>query len=197
MLKHSPVPAASSPPLIPYKVTICGLTELGDLCDGNVTHVLSVLDMRHPVPARFNDFPAIDRELLRFDDVVAEFPGFTACSLPDIERLLAYGERVRAAGAGARHLLIHCHAGISRSTAAAAVLMSQFNPGRETEAFLALLDIRRHAWPNTRVVEMADDLLERRGALLEGLGAYRRALLERKPQLRDVIVNIGRGHELP
>jgi predicted protein tyrosine phosphatase len=57
--------------------------------------------------------------------------------------------------------------------------------------------LRAHAWPNTRIVEMADRILARRGALLGGLAAYRRALLERKPQLRQVIINIGRGHELP
>jgi predicted protein tyrosine phosphatase len=188
---------STSLPLTPFKVTICGLMELPQLCDEGVTHLLSVLDLHQAVPTMFGQFPAIDRELLRFDDVVAEFPGFTACSIADIERMLAFGERVRAAGDTARHLLIHCHAGISRSTAAAAVLMAQFNPGRETEAFLTLLEIRRHAWPNTRVVEMADRILDRRGALLEGLAAYRRALLERKPQLRDVIINIGRGHELP
>jgi predicted protein tyrosine phosphatase len=188
---------SAGPPLTPFKVTICGLTELASLCDDNVTHLLSVLDVHHPVPQMFEQFPAIERELLRFDDVVAEFPGFIACGIADIERMLAFGERVHVAGDQARHLLIHCHAGISRSTAAAAVLMAQFNPGRETEAFLALLEMRRHAWPNTRVVELAGRILGRERALLDGLLAYRRTLLERKPQLRDVIVNIGRGHELP
>jgi predicted protein tyrosine phosphatase len=129
--------------------------------------------------------------------VVSEYPGFRACNVGDVERLLAFGGRVRDAGAAARHVLIHCHAGISRSTAAAAVMMAQFNPGRETEAFLALLDMRPHAWPNTRIVEFADRLLQRRGALLDGLGAYRRALIERKPHLRQAVINIGRGHELP
>jgi predicted protein tyrosine phosphatase len=184
-------------PLVPYKVTICGLTELPGLCGAGVTHLLSVLDIHHPLPESLASLQDIERELLRFDDVVAEFPGFTACRPADIERLLAFGERVHAAGSAARHVLIHCHAGISRSTAAAAVLMAQFNQGRETEAFLSLLDIRAHAWPNTRVVEMADRLLARNGALLDGLAAYRRALLERKPQLRQIIINIGRGHELP
>jgi predicted protein tyrosine phosphatase len=188
---------AAAPPLIPYKITICGLVDLPGLCDGDVTHLLSLLDFHHPLPETLDGFSGADCELLRFDDVVAEFPGFTACSVADVERILTFGDRMRAAGAGARHLVVHCHAGISRSTAAAAVLMAQFNPGRETEAFLALLDMRPHAWPNTRVVELADRILARQGALLEGLAAYRRALLERKPQLRQVIVNIGRGHELP
>ena len=187
----------ASLPLTPFKVTICGLVELPGLCNGGVTHLLSVLDVHHPLPESLADFSDVDRELLRFDDVVAEFPGFTACSVTDVERMLTFGERVHAAGHAARHLLIHCHAGISRSTAAAAVLMAQFNAGRETEAFLALLDMRPHAWPNTRMVDMADRILGRDGALLDGLDAYRRALLDRKPQLRQVIVNIGRGHELP
>jgi len=184
-------------PLTPYKVTICGLSELPDLCRGDVTHLLSLLDAHHPLPETLNGFQGVDRELLRFDDIVAEFPGFIACTTADIERVLAFGERVHGAGDAARHLLVHCHAGISRSTAAAAVLMAQHNPGRETEAFLSLLEMRPHAWPNTRIVELADRILARRGALLDGLVAYRRALLERKPQLRQIIINIGRGHELP
>lgn len=185
-------------PLTPFRITICGIPDLPGLCSGgDVTHLLSVLDTHHPLPESLADFRDVDRELLRFDDIVAEFPGFTACSIGDVERLLAFGTRVHDAGAAARHVLIHCHAGISRSTAAAAVMMAQFNPGREIEAFLALLDMRPHAWPNTRIVEFADRLLGRKGAMLEGLVAYRNALLERKPHLRQVIVNIGRGHELP
>ncbi len=186
-----------SSPLTPFKVTVCGIPELTRHGGSGVSHVLSLLDTHHPSPDALGDYGAIDHELLRFDDVVAEFPGFVACGEADVRRILALGERLRAAGEGARHLLVHCHAGISRSTASAAVLMAQFNPGRETEAFLRILDLRPHAWPNTRIVEFADRLLERQGALLEGLVAYRRALLERKPQLRQVIVNIGRGHELP
>ncbi len=94
-------------------------------------------------------------------------------------------------------MLIHCHAGISRSQAAAAILMCQHAPGREEESFLRLLELRKHGWPNTRMVEFADQLLQRDGALLRGLQAYRVALIAAKPNLRDVIRNIGRGHELP
>ena len=183
--------------LTPFKVTVCGIPELAQHGAGGVSHVLSLLDTHHGLPEALGGYGEIDHELVRFDDVVAEFPGFVACSEADVRRILALGERMRAAGARARHLLVHCHAGISRSTAAAAVLMAQFNAGRETEAFLRILDLRPHAWPNTRIVEFADRLLERDGALLDGLVAYRRALLERKPHLRQVITNIGRGHELP
>ena len=183
--------------LTPFKVTVCGIPDLAQHRGAGVSHVLSLIDTHHVLPEALGGYGEIDHELVRFDDVVAEFPGFVACSEADVRRILALGDRMRDAGERTRHLLVHCHAGISRSTAAAAVLMAQFNPGRETEAFLRILDLRPHAWPNTRIVEFADRLLARDGALLEGLVAYRRALLERKPHLRQVITNIGRGHELP
>jgi len=126
---------------------------------------------------------------------VAEYPGFAACTPRHIERLLDFGERAHARAGS--HLLVHCHAGISRSQAAGAILLCQHAPGREEEAFLRLLALRKHGWPNTRMVEFADQLLQRNGALLHGLQAYRKALIEAKPHLREVIRNIGRGHELP
>jgi predicted protein tyrosine phosphatase len=77
------------------------------------------------------------------------------------------------------------------------LLMAQHNPGREADAFLALLELRAQAWPNTRMVAIADRLLDRKGALSEGLVAYRRALLDIRPHLAEVVVKVGRGNELP
>src|SRR3546814_8670076 len=81
--------------------------------------------------------------------------------------ILAVGEKL--AGSQVRHLLVHCYAGVSRSTAAAIGLMSQRNPGREADIFAALADIRPRAWPNTVLVGHADRLLGRGGALVEAL----------------------------
>ena len=75
--------------------------------------------------------------------------------------------------------------------------MAQHNPGREADAFLALLELRPQAWPNTRMVDLADRLLDRGGALRDGLSAYRRALLRVRPHLAQMIMGVGRGHELP
>ena len=182
-------------PLPNHKVTICGIPELSQHCSVGVSHVLSIIDTHEPRPPVLDSFSVIDHELIRFDDVVAEYPGFEACTPRHIERLLAFGERAHAKAGS--HVLVHCHAGISRSQAAAAILMCQHAPGREEEAFLRLLSLRKHGWPNTRMIEFADELLQRDGALMRGLMVYRRALIESKPHLREVIRNIGRGHELP
>jgi predicted protein tyrosine phosphatase len=182
-------------PLPGHKVTICGIPELSQHCASGVSHVLSIIDTHEPRPPALDDFLDIDHELIRFDDVVAEYPGFEACTPAHIARLLAFGERAHAASGS--HMLVHCHAGVSRSTAAAAILLCQHAPGHEEAAFLRLLQLRKHGWPNTRMVEFADRLLDRDGAMLQGLIAYRRALLQEKPHLSEIIRNIGRGHELP
>lgn len=182
-------------PLPNHKVTICGIPELPQHTTAGVSHVLSIIDTHEPRPTALDDYPGVDHLLIRFDDVVAEYPGFEACVPQHIVEVLEFGERVHAKAGS--HVLIHCHAGVSRSTAAAAILMCQHAPGHEEEAFLKLLELRKHGWPNTRMVEFADTLLKRDGALLRGLVAYRRALLQAKPHLSEIIRNIGRGHELP
>jgi predicted protein tyrosine phosphatase len=71
-------------------------------------------------------------------------------------------------------LLIHCHAGVSRSTALAYGAISILHGrGKEEEAFEDLLAITRKPWPNRRVVECIDDILGREGALLVPLDAMR------------------------
>jgi predicted protein tyrosine phosphatase len=71
-------------------------------------------------------------------------------------------------------LLIHCHAGVSRSTALAYGAISMLlGPGLENEAFENLLEITRKPWPNRRVVECMDEILGRDGALLAPLDAMR------------------------
>jgi predicted protein tyrosine phosphatase len=157
--------------------------------------VLSIIDSHEPRPPALDDFFEIDHALIRFDDVVDEYPGFEACTPRHIAQVLEFGERVHATAGS--HVLVHCHAGVSRSTAAAAILMCQHAPGQEEAAFLKLLELRKHGWPNTRMVQFADTLLKRDGAMLRGLVAYRRALLEAKPHLSEIVRNIGRGHELP
>ena len=86
-----------------------------------------------------DDYLGIDHELIRFDDVVAEYPGFEACTPAHIAQVLEFGERVHAEPGS--HVLVHCHAGVSRSTAAAAILMCQHAPGQEEAAFLKLLRV--------------------------------------------------------
>lgn len=71
-------------------------------------------------------------------------------------------------------LLIHCHAGVSRSTALAfGVLSIIHGTGQEAQAFSDLLTVSCKPWPNRRIVEVIDDALGREGRMLVALDEYR------------------------
>jgi predicted protein tyrosine phosphatase len=183
--------------LAEWRLSICGISELDGFARAEVTSVVSILDPETPVPEAFARFsPGRDHLVMRFHDVVQDQPMMSSPRPGHIERLLEFGETNRSAAASA-HLLIHCHAGISRSTAAAAILLCQNRPGREHEAFAAIAALRPQAWPNTRMIEIADRLLDRKGALLAALGRFRHDALGRAPWLGEIVRAAGRAHELP
>lgn len=56
-------------------------------------------------------------------------------------------------------ILIHCVAGISRSMAAALITLVIKAPGRELEAARLVREAAPHAYPNRRMIAVADELL--------------------------------------
>src|SRR2546423_8413760 len=119
-------PATST--FAPLRLTICGLPELDDHCAAGVTHVLSILDPDWADPPAFAAFPPHHRLALRFYDVIEPRPDQLAPASADVERLLAFG-RAPHLTAGS-HLLIHCHAGVPRSTAPATLILAHAQAGR-------------------------------------------------------------------
>ena len=71
-------------------------------------------------------------------------------------------------------ILVHCHAGVSRSTAFCyAMIAHKAGRGMENEAFGAFLSIVNKPWPNRRIIEILDQKWELDGALLRPLDAMR------------------------
>ncbi len=71
-------------------------------------------------------------------------------------------------------LLTHCHAGASRSTAATYIALAlRDGPGHEQDTFRELMVVTRKPWPSRMITAMADELLERSGAMLAPLDIYR------------------------
>jgi predicted protein tyrosine phosphatase len=67
-------------------------------------------------------------------------------------------------------ILVHCWAGISRSTAAAFTIACARNPDAdEVEIALALREASPTAWPNPRIVGFADAALGRKGRMLAAI----------------------------
>jgi predicted protein tyrosine phosphatase len=181
--------------LVRFQVTICGIGELGLHCEAGVTHVLSILDPGWPEPEAFGIFDPHRRLELRFHDVIDADPGCVPPERPDVEQLLSFGRDL--ANTKSAHILVHCHAGVSRSTAAATLILAQARPDRPAEEALQTVVQRRpRAWPNLRILELGDALLGRRGEIVVAARAHYRSVLEREPWMIEQMIDGGRGREV-
>lgn len=179
-------------------LTVCGLDELDTHREGRATHVLSILDPDYPEPAAFAAYDPHHRLTLRFHDIIGPWPGWAAPEPEHVEALIAFGAELDAAGDAVRHLLVHCHAGISRSTAALATLLARHTaPGDEAAIFARIRAIRPIAWPNSRMIGFADDLLGRQGRLTAALRDHYRLQAPELPQFVAELRRNGRGAEIP
>jgi predicted protein tyrosine phosphatase len=174
-------------------LTVCGLDELDRHRARGVTHVLSILDPEWPEPEAFQDFGQHFRATLRFHDAIEPDPGVVLPQKPDVDAILAFG---RDAG-DIRHLLIHCHAGLSRSTAAMLMILAQAHPQETEEAVVGrLLQIRPQAWPNSRMIGFADERLGREGRLSAAVARIYAKRLEIEPNLAETMRRLSRTREV-
>ncbi len=180
-------------------LTVCGISELTDRRERPVTHVLSILDPDHPDPEAFEAYDPHHRTILRFHDIIKPVQGMILPEPEHVEAVLRFGNEV-ADGRDQRvegHLLVHCHMGVSRSTAAMLTLMAQTEPEEsEDRLFERLVEIRPQAWPNSRMVEFADELLSRNGRLVEALRRHYGRQIKRMPRYVQLMHDLGRGREV-
>ena len=177
------------------KQTICGLDELDQHGRGQVTHLLSILDPEAPEPPLFAFDPPQHRLTLRFHDVILPHPDYVRPERADMEQVLAFGATLPAGDPA--HLLVHCHMGISRSTAAATALLLQAHPDLdEDEALAHIHSIRDKAWPNSLMMRHFDALLGREGRLMAALGRHYRKQLLANPRFAEPLRKGGRLAEV-
>jgi len=115
---------------------------------------------------------AAERHLfLGMSDIVAAMDGHIVPAQEHVERFLGF---IRAWDRQAP-IVIHCWAGISRSTAGAFITACALAPQRpEDEIAQALRAASPSATPNARLVAIADALLERNGRMVAAVAAIGR-----------------------
>jgi predicted protein tyrosine phosphatase len=104
--------------------------------------------------------------VLGMDDINEPCDGYVAPADEHVTELLNFVRRWNRA----KPLVVHCYAGISRSTAGAFVTACALNPHRDELAIAkALRQASATARPNLRIVTLADRLLAREGRMIQAI----------------------------
>ena len=147
-------------------IHVCSLAALPDTVKATgASHVLTVMANVDQV-RRPESVLAANHLKVSMDDITEQIDGFVAPSVSHIEQVLNF---VRGWDRRAP-LVVHCYAGISRSTAAAYVAACALNPNRDEQQIA--WDIRRAsrtAQPNAAIVSIADSLLKRDGRMVRAV----------------------------
>jgi predicted protein tyrosine phosphatase len=185
----------SASQFVDFSITVCGVDELPGHSEVGVTHVLSLLDPGFPDPTAFGAYGEHERLDLRFHDIIDETPEMRLPQREDVVALLQFGlDLTREPGA---HLLVHCHMGISRSSASMALILAQARPDRSAaEALAEVARIRPRMWPNLRIIELGGELLGRRDELVAAAMARYRDVIERRPEAAQAMAGLGRRREV-
>ncbi|MBX6327744.1 MAG: protein tyrosine phosphatase [Pseudolabrys sp.] len=149
-------------------IHVCPLARLYETIDATgARHVVTLLRLADRVQ-RPNHIAPENHLVLGVDDISAPLDGYTLPGEEHVERLI----RFVTAWDRKAPIVIHCFAGISRSTAGAYVAACALNPGRdEMQIAWALRRASRTAQPNMRIVSLADRLLERNGRMIRAIEA--------------------------
>jgi predicted protein tyrosine phosphatase len=149
-------------------IIVCPLSRAPALArDKKPSRVVSLLDPASRFPLL--DGYGQDRHLcVEVHDINDEEEGMDACCDLRMRRILDFvGDWDRQAP-----ILIHCYAGISRSSATAFITACAHNPDADEEAIaLALRAASPSAWPNKRFVALADAALGRGGRMNRAIEA--------------------------
>lgn len=181
----------------PFPITVCGIEELPGHAKRKISHVLSIVDPDHGSIDAFGDYGEHARMELRFHDIIEDVPGMEPPQPHHVEEVLAFGREVLNDPEAAAHLLVHCHMGVSRSTASMSLILAQAQPDLDARQILhQVLAIRGKAWPNLRILGFGEDILGRKGEFTEAVPELYALQLEKKPELEELFTSYGRGREV-
>ena len=167
---------------------VCPLHEIEEVVrERGASHLLTLID-----PNTIPDTPAAiaaDRHLkLGVNDITEVVDGLICPDESTVDALLQFGR----AWDGESPLVVHCWAGISRSTAAAFIIACERNPATpEADIAAALRRASPTAYPNRRLVALADAALGRQGRMSEAVRAMG------PPDFGDGGEQMGRAFDLP
>jgi predicted protein tyrosine phosphatase len=155
-------------------VHVCPLSALPDVVVRHqASHLLTCLQETVVVETPHPILP--DRHLrLHIHDISEPMLGYIAPDAAHVARLIDFA---RAWG-GRGPMVVHCWAGISRSTAAAFAALCAINPGVDEERIARRLrEGSPTAYPNRLMIRLADAALGRKGRMVEAIEGIGRGVV--------------------
>jgi predicted protein tyrosine phosphatase len=153
------------------EIHVCSLARLDSTVrTAGASHVVSLItdaaDVTRPPSITANDHLVVE-----INDITAAIDGMVLAAPHHVKELIAF-----VAGWDRRRpMVIHCFAGISRSTAAAYIGLCLIQPEiSEAEHADLLRKASSTATPNLHLVALADELLDRRGRMVAAIEAIGR-----------------------
>ena len=144
------------------RLHVCSLARVPETVRATgARSLVTLIDQGTPV-VRPSEIAAERHLFVSISDIVVAVDGHILPSDEHVASLLDFVQRWDRAAP----MLIHCYAGVSRSTAAAFIAACALNPDRDEHEIAAA--IRRHsptATPNARLVAIGDEILRRGGRM--------------------------------
>jgi len=120
---------------------------------------------------RPQSIPEANHLFLGINDITEPQDGMVLPGEEHVRQLIAFAESWERR----QPMVVHCYAGISRSTAAAFITVCVTQPRRgEAEIAQRLRRASRFATPNALLVAIADDILGRNGRMVDAITAIGR-----------------------
>jgi len=149
-------------------IHVCSLARLHDTVEETgARHVITLIKETSLVQ-RPDGIAPENHLIIDVDDITCAMDGYNAPCEQHVARLLDFAKNWDRAAP----MVVHCYAGISRSTAGAFVTICALNPQRdEMKIAQALRDASPTATPNLRIVRIADQMLGRGGRMVTAVEA--------------------------
>jgi predicted protein tyrosine phosphatase len=171
-------------------VYVCPLAKVPSaVAQVRPSHLITLLDPKDIIPTPEGVHP--DRHLkIGVNDITIPHPDHIAPEHVHVERLVQFIDT----WSGDDPLLVHCWAGISRSTATAFIALCMRNEGQDELAILREMRARApHIHPNRRIVTFADKILNRDGRMIEAVDAIGPGRIVFEGALFGMPVKFGQG----
>lgn len=141
-----------------FEIKVCGIGQSQYERDSWATKTIGMIDP----DSSYNFTGGIDYHIEYFHDIEESTGQFIAPTMEQIRRFIEWAKTFTDSD----RVLVHCHAGISRSTAVAIGVLV-LHGMKPIDAFIHIQSVRPQLYPNKLIISQIDEILGKNGEMME------------------------------